>query len=891
MLFLSCRWARALPLLLALSTAPAVGAPDDPSHRPRLSDSQLLAPFDGLPPGEYRFRVTGDGAVVRVAPPWWREGWAWLLFGLTALGLGAGYIRLNNRAHAAEMERRHHQLERERVDAERLRRAEEKYRTLFEGTGEGLFQLTADGRLMSANGALAEIFGYSSPERLIEAMAEPTTRLFDETRREELMTRLRDEGRVGGEVGELVREDGERRRLLFSAHAAYGADGALLHYNGVISDITELKEGEEAERERAAAERANHSKSQFLAAMSHEIRTPMNGVIGFTELLMKSGLNEAQRTYVETISRSATNLLAIINDILDFSKLEAGQMATDELPFDLQEVVDEVMVLLAPPAAEKGLRLAAVVESELPERLLGDPLRLRQVFTNLVGNAVKFTERGGIEVRLRAGECDGRGLTVAAEVRDSGVGIDAAALETLFQPFTQADASVTRRYGGSGLGLAICRGLVEGMGGEIDVESEPGRGTTVRFTIRCRLDTIAPAREPLLDGRRVVVWEEDGTVRDGVVAALRRWGVAAEGCADADDWRALADDAELLLRGVPREGAQAAITDTVRTVNGACPLALLAATFERGVLQRLCAAGARFALPKPCRFAELRRELCALWGAPEAPAAVEEERSLAGLRILVVDDNEVNRLLATTVLERRGVEVVEADSGEAAVEAVVAGPRFDAVLMDIQMPGMSGIEATEEIRLRQTSGEPTPVIALTAHALPHERERFLASGMEDFLSKPLREEELWAVLAQWVTLPEGATLPRAVLESVAAPTPPPPIEPPTAVADDTPPPYDRAQALTLTGGNEALADRLLSLFQEGLPETRETLLTTRAQGDREGLLKAVHKLHGAAANSGAVALERASEALESALKGDETIEREEALVRALLAEIDRFSQA
>ncbi|GAB6040767.1 ATP-binding protein [Endothiovibrio diazotrophicus] len=761
----------------------------------------------------------------------------------------------------------------------RLREAEEKYRALFDAAAEGIFQLAPDGQVVSANRALAEILGYSSPVRLIGELGPLPERLFEPERREELMRRLRRGVRVGGEAGELRRPDGTTRWVLFSARAVRDEEGEIRHYDGVLADVTDLKAREAAERERAAAELSSRSKSEFLAAMSHEIRTPMNGVMGFTELLLKSGLNDQQRDYVETISRSSANLLAIINDILDFSKLEAGQMAIDEVPFDLQEVVDEVMALLAPAAVEKGLELGAVVDPAVPERLLGDPLRIRQVLINLVGNAVKFTERGGVWLRAAPAEYEGRSVRLRLAVEDSGVGIPEAVRGRLFRPFSQADASVTRQYGGTGLGLAICRGLVEGMGGTIEVESEPGRGATFRFTVGCRRDPIPPRPDPLLAHRRVVVWEERAVLREGTVAALRRWGVAAEGCADAAQWADAAAGTELLLRGLPEGEEEAVAGALLERLGGSPPVGLLAATFDRAVLERMAADGARFALPKPTRFAELRRELRALWGAPAELAAAEpaEDGSMRGLRILVVDDNDVNRLLAGTLLRRRGVAVVEAESGEAAVRAVVEQPRFDAVLMDIQMPGMSGLEATEEIRKRQTAGSPTPVIALTAHAMPHEREQFLAAGMEDFLSKPLREAELWAVLAQWVAMPEGAPAPAAA--------------PPAGRRSDKPgglPPYDRKRALEITGGNSQLAERLLGMFRDGLPEGRERVLTARVAGDREGLARAVHKLRGAAANSGAPAIEEVCAELEVVLKGEGGSDREDELVTALLKEIERF---
>lgn len=370
--------------------------------------------------------------------------------------------------------------ERKRAE-EALRRAEEKYRGIYEDAVEGIFQTTPDGRLLSANPAMARMLGYRSPEEMVASITDLGKQLWVDRAQREAFVRLLLERDAVSEFQALMRrKNGEFMWASLNARALEGRDGEAVVVEGTMSDITERRQAEQAEEEaRQAAEAANRAKSEFLANMSHEIRTPMNGVIGMTDLLLDTNLDSEQREFAETIRLSGENLLVIINDILDISKIESGQMTLEKINFDLRAVVEDVAALMAEKAFKKGLELASLIEADVPTIVKGDPGRLRQILMNLVGNAVKFTERGEVVVEAKLAEKtaeDSEGALVRFEVKDTGIGMSEEQQERLFESFTQADSSITRRYGGTGLGLAISKQLVGLMGGQISVSSSPERG-------------------------------------------------------------------------------------------------------------------------------------------------------------------------------------------------------------------------------------------------------------------------------------------------------------------------------------------------------------------------------------------------------------------------------
>jgi len=770
-------------------------------------------------------------------------------------------------------------------------------RLLLESAGEGIYGIDAEGRCTFMNGAAAVALGVDVTESLGRILHPQ----FHHTRSDgshyepaegPIYSVLRGGGssRVESEV--MSRSDGSSFPAEYSAFPILDAGavtGAVITFN----DITERKRIEsDLAAVSAQAKEASRLKSEFLANMSHEIRTPMNGVIGMTGLLLDTRLDPEQREYADTISLSADALLTVINDILDFSKMEAGKMDIEVIDFDLRLVVEDSAHLVAPRAAEKDLELAVMVDPEMSMMVRGDPGRIRQVLINMLGNAIKFTEVGEVVLRARMAEDQGRTAMVRFEVTDTGIGIDPAEQDRLFDSFTQADASTTRRFGGTGLGLAICKQLVERMGGEVGVQSEPGKGSTFWFTLS--LEKTAGIRaqtvpdKTALRGVLVLVVDDHRTNRVVLEQNLKVWGARVQSFGRVRD--ALAAMTEAASSGDPyrlaildyqmpeMDGIQVAEAIRREPSIADTRLVLLTSSAATGDSRIAREAGVDVFLTKPVRISELYGCLGAILSTADGASpnssrtrdAVGTIPATLGGRLLVVDDNPVNQRVARRMLEKRGHIVDVADNGVEAVAAVARVP-YDAILMDCQMPEMDGFEATRVIRAREGSNRHTPVIAMTAGAMTGDKEKCFAAGMDAYLSKPIKAETLAAMVGRWVT---SAGIPEPGLDS----------------SPDGEGLLDSALLAALRELGTDEFDSLVRLFlTDGAGRIAE-LRMAEATGDSDAMGRLAHSLKGSSSTFGAGTLaERCEELQTRAAAGD--LAAASRLIVAIEAEFVPVSEA
>ena len=665
-----------------------------------------------------------------------------------------------------------------------------------------------------------------------------------------------------------------------------GRGAALTHHRDELERQVSVRT-EQLEKAKNAAEAASRAKSAFLATMSHEIRTPMNGVLGMTEMLLGTSLTETQRNFTKLVKRSGEHLLVIINDILDFSKIEAGKLSIEYINFNLWDLLDDINNIYTPQAHAKGLPLDFDIANDIPIAIVGDPNRLRQIMANLLGNAIKFTDRGQILAKVQVADEDGPTVSMRFEVHDTGIGVSRDARTRIFEAFSQADNSTTRKYGGTGLGLAISRQLVELMGGKIGVENAPTQGSIFWFTIsfdKRRIESDEPGTAlKTIEGLRVLIVDEQQESRVELEQQLADWQVASD-CAVS------AVDAVERLMAAARDGKPYDVAIIDMDLQRTSGLSLAAAikgdpaTAATRILlvsdNRLAAdpvqrreAGVAYQMIKPARIGDLfecimtrpRKRLIAIAAADEAdvetppPAApsAATPQPVAGLkkprvrRVLLAEDNPVNVEVAKAMLHSLGMVVQCARNGEEALKSARAGG-YDAVLMDCQMPVMDGFAATAEIRRHEQlagRGRSLPIIAITANALQGDREACLAAGMDDYLSKPFTQQQLGAVIGRWIGMPlaatvhhddEPPTLPAATCEAIHR----------DIINRQA---LENIRALSADRG-DALVQKVVQAYVDDTPRQLKTLKTAIAGLDAGSLRKVAHSLKSSSANVGAESL-------------------------------------
>ena len=784
--------------------------------------------------------------------------------------------------------------ERARME-EVLRQSEERYRTVIEEMTDSFWETDLTGHFTFFNHQVmaeqrrsrAELLALNNTDNR-QHMDEASLKTAFETLRKVYVT-----GKPArGAVYDLIRGDGTKYSVESSISLIKDAKGQPIGFRGISRDVTKRIQAEkELQHAKDAAEAANRAKSEFLANMSHEIRTPMNGIIGMTELTLDTELKSEQREYLGMVKASADALLAIINDILDFSKIEAGKLALDPINFQLRDSIDDTLKTLALRAHQKGLELASQVLPEVPDGLIGDPGRLRQILMNLIGNAIKFTPHGEVIVRVAVTSSQAAEAVLHFSVTDTGVGIPPEKQQVIFEAFSQADGSTSRRYGGTGLGLTISAKLVEMMGGRIWVDSQPEQGSTFHFTARFSVqeEGEAVARPRLaVDWHNlpVLVVDDNATNRSILQGLLTHWQMkptAVESGAAALrvlEGGGTAFPLILLDAQMPgMDGFNLAGQITRNPALAGATIMMLSSSGQSGDAARCRELGIAAYLTKPVKQSELFGAILSVLSAPAQAASKKQIITRHSLRetrkhyqILLAEDNAINQKLAVRLLEKEGHRVVVAGTGRQAVEAF-AGQPFDLILMDVQMPEMNGYEATAAIREAElATGRHIPIIAMTAHAMKGDRERCLEAGMDGYVSKPIKSEELFVAIEQATCIQP---------QTAAA------LPPDSPAVEEV---FDQAEALSGVEGDMELLLEIAGIFLESyardLAEIRQAVDAAAA----EALARAAHTLKGAIGNFGLKSAYRAAAKLERLGREGKLAEGVNAYTE-LVTEVERLKAA
>ncbi|WP_318519285.1 two-component sensor histidine kinase BarA [Photobacterium leiognathi] len=739
---------------------------------------------------------------------------------------------------------------------------------------------------------LSSLFAY----RLMQDVTQPISHMIsvvDRIRRGHLDIRI--EGRLLGELDTL--KNGINAMAISLSEYHIEMQQSIDQATSDLRETLEQLEIQNVELDIAKkrAQEAARVKSEFLANMSHELRTPLNGVIGFTRQMLKTKLNTSQKDYLLTIENSANNLLTIINDILDFSKLEAGKLLLENIPFDFTDSLDEVMRLLAPSAHEKGLELTLKIDNRIPPGLIGDPLRIQQVVTNLIGNAVKFTEHGNIDVSVELKSDIDNNIELQFMVRDTGIGISERQQAQLFQAFSQADASISRRYGGTGLGLVITQKLVSQMGGEVSLTSRLHQGSTFWFTIKMN-KTDLPVSQPIdttsLEGKSLLLVEANMQAASVIQQRLMLAGVHVTYRASMPDDIDHHDFALLCLSPGEQPPLPVILNDVFKAEQTAEKVLVCLPTTELALSEKLTQTGVSACLGKPLAQRKLFEALCdnddEQQSELEVPLLPTTTETLQPLTVMAVDDNPANLKLISALLGERVETVITATGGKKAVE-YAQSKAFDLIFMDIQMPEMDGVTACQKIH-ETALNKNTPVIAVTAHAMAGERERLINAGMDDYLTKPLEEHILQQILAKWIAPKE--TNNNAALSSREPLTLEGQVEhrPVAPAPTNSNVSFDWDLALKQAAGKPDLAHDMLQMLLDFMPEV-EMLVNEALDGKDVDLWPPIHKLHGSCAYSGVPRLKNLCSEIETALKADATIDDVEPELLELIDEMDNIVKA